>query len=116
LVKKGTRVFGTNGQYVETIVRDRLTYLHQDSAPMGSTFSAGNIGGSGKGNVGGAGINANEPEIPKKIKNRCIATVSAIAGLALAFLPSWKILRYFELFLSSRFQYLFWPVPAAATD
>ena len=41
---------------------------------------------------------------------------SAIAGLALAFLSSWKILRCFQLFLSKKFLYLFWSVPAAATD
>lgn len=63
--KKGTKVFGTNGQYVGTIVGNRLTYLHQDSASIGSTFAAGNIGGSGKGNIGGSGINGNEPKIPK---------------------------------------------------
>jgi hypothetical protein len=63
--KKGTKVFGTNGQYVGTIVRDRLTYLHQDSASMGSTFSAGNIGGSERGNIGSVGINGDEPKIPK---------------------------------------------------
>lgn len=32
---------------------------------MGSTFSAGNIGGSGRGNIGRVGINGDEPKIPK---------------------------------------------------
>jgi hypothetical protein len=61
--KKGNKVFGTNGQYVGTIVGNRLTYRHNDSNSISSPFSAANKGGTGKGNIGGSGISGNEPKI-----------------------------------------------------
>ena len=63
--RKGKKVFGTNGRYIGTFVNNRLTYLSQDSAAISSAFSAGNIGGSGRGNAGGSAINGEEPKIPK---------------------------------------------------
>jgi hypothetical protein len=63
--KKGNKVYGTNGQYVGTIVGNRLTYRHEHSSSVSSTFSASNIGGTGKGNIGGSGMSGSEPKIPK---------------------------------------------------
>ena len=63
--KKGDKVYDTNGRYVGTIVGNRLTYRHEHSGSSSSSFSAANIGGSGKGNVGGSGISGSEPKIPK---------------------------------------------------
>jgi hypothetical protein len=60
--KKGNKVYGTNGQYVGTIVGNRVTHRHNDSTSISSPFSAGNIGGSVKGNIGGSGINGDEPK------------------------------------------------------
>ncbi len=63
--KKGNKVYGTDGRYVGTIVGNRLTYRHEHSSSISSTFSASNIGGTGKGNVGGSGISGSEPKISK---------------------------------------------------
>lgn len=61
---KGNKVFGTNGKYVGTIVGDRLVYRSSESGNVGSSFSAGNIGGSGTGHKGGSGVSGEEPNIP----------------------------------------------------
>ncbi len=61
---KGSKVYGTNGRYVGTIVGDRLVYRSSQGATMGSSFSAGSIGGSGLANRGGSGIWGEEPNIP----------------------------------------------------
>ena len=37
---RGSKVFGTDGRYVGTIVGDRLVYRATDSAAMGSPFAA----------------------------------------------------------------------------
>ncbi len=39
---KGSKVFGTDGRYVGTIVGDRLVYRSTDRAAVGSPFSVAN--------------------------------------------------------------------------
>jgi hypothetical protein len=60
----GNKVFGTNGRYVGTIVKDRFVYRSTDSAVIKSVFSASNRVGTGKANHGGSVIWGEEPNIP----------------------------------------------------
>lgn len=60
----GEKVFGTNGRYVGTIVKDRLVYRSTNSAAIGSSFSSANRAGSAKANRAGSGIWGDEPNIP----------------------------------------------------
>ncbi|EGR0366759.1 hypothetical protein FHO46_18925 [Vibrio cholerae] len=61
---RGSKVFGTDGRYVGTIVNDRLVYRAADSASVGSPFSVANRIGSAKANRAGAAIMGEEPRIP----------------------------------------------------
>lgn len=62
---RGEKVFGTDGRYVGSIVNDRLVYRSSHSSSVGSSFSASNRSGTGKGNRGGSGIWGDEPNIPE---------------------------------------------------
>lgn len=61
---KGKKVYGTDGQYVGTIVRDRLVYRSTDSATINSPFAAANRVGTAKADRAGGAIIGDEPDIP----------------------------------------------------
>lgn len=61
---KGEKVFGPDGQYVGTIVNDRLVYRSTHSASIGSPFAAGNRAGTARGHRAGSAIWGDEPDIP----------------------------------------------------
>jgi len=61
---RGSKVFGTDGRYVGTIVGDRLVYRSTDSACIGSPFSTANRAGSARANRAGSAIWGDEPNIP----------------------------------------------------
>jgi hypothetical protein len=61
---KGSKVFGTDGRYVGSIVGDRLVYRSTDSAAIGSPFAVANRAGSARANRAGAAIWGEEPDIP----------------------------------------------------
>lgn len=60
----GSKVFGTDGRYVGTIVGDRLVYRSTDSACIGSPFAVANRAGSARANHAGSAIWGDEPDIP----------------------------------------------------
>jgi hypothetical protein len=61
---KGSKVFGTDGRYVGTIVGERLVYRSTDSASIGSPFAAAHRAGSARANRAGSAIWGDEPDIP----------------------------------------------------
>jgi hypothetical protein len=61
---RGSKVFGTDGRYVGTIVGDRLVYRSTDSASIGSPFTAAHRAGSARANRAGSAILGDEPDIP----------------------------------------------------
>ena len=61
---RGSKVFGTDGRYVGTIVGDRLVYRSTDSAAIGSPFAAANRAGTARANRAGSAIWGDEPDIP----------------------------------------------------
>jgi hypothetical protein len=61
---KGEKVYGTDGHYVGTIVRDRLVYRSTQSATISSPFSSADRAGSGRANHVGSAIWGDEPNIP----------------------------------------------------
>jgi len=61
---RGTKVFGTDGRYVGTIVGDRLVYRSTDTASIGSPFAAANRAGSARADRAGSAIWGEEPDIP----------------------------------------------------
>jgi hypothetical protein len=61
---QGKKVYGTDGQYVGTIVRDRLVYRSTDSATISSPFPSANRVGTAKADRVGAAIMGHEPDIP----------------------------------------------------
>jgi hypothetical protein len=61
---RGSKVFGTDGRYVGTIVGDRLVYRSTDSAAIGSPFAAANRAGTARANRAGSAIWGDEPNIP----------------------------------------------------
>ena len=61
---KGDRVFGTDGSYVGTIVRDRLVYRSTHSARISSPFVRANRAGTARANRAGSAMWGDEPEIP----------------------------------------------------
>lgn len=61
---KGSKVFGTDGLYVGTIVSDRLVYRSTDSAGRGSPFSSAHRSGSARANRAGSALWGDEPNIP----------------------------------------------------
>ena len=61
---QGSKVFGTDGCYIGTIVNDRLVYRSTDSASIGSPFCVANRVGCAKANRVGSAIMGDEPRIP----------------------------------------------------
>jgi hypothetical protein len=61
---RGSKVFGTDGRYLGTIVGDRLVYRSTDSAAIGSPFAAASRVGIARANRAGAAIWGDEPNIP----------------------------------------------------
>jgi hypothetical protein len=62
---RGEKVFGPDGQYVGTIVGDRLIYRSTHSASIGPVFSVANRAGSAKANRVGSAQWGDEPTIPE---------------------------------------------------
>jgi len=60
----GSKVFGPNGQYVGTIVGDRLVYRSTDSAAVGSSRASSSRAGSAMANAAGSAVWGDEPDIP----------------------------------------------------
>jgi len=61
---KGKNVYGADGQYVGTIINDRLVYRSTHSASIGSPFSAANRTGTTKADRASSAIWGDEPNIP----------------------------------------------------
>lgn len=61
---RNDRVFDTRGQYVGTIVGNRLVYRSTHSASIGSPFSASNRSGIGRAHAAGSAVWGDEPDIP----------------------------------------------------
>jgi len=62
---KGEKAYGTDGQYVGTIINDQLVYRSTDSAGISSPFVAANRTGSAKANRAGSATWGDEPNIPE---------------------------------------------------
>ncbi len=61
---RSNKVYGTNGNYVGTIIGDRLVYRSTDSIGKSSVFTAANICGTAKCNQTGLAVLGDEPNIP----------------------------------------------------
>ena len=61
---KGSKVYGTDGRYVGTIVSHRLVYRSSDGASVISPFRAANRAGTCHSNRSGLAIQGDEPNIP----------------------------------------------------
>ena len=61
---RNDKVYGDGGEYVGTIVGDRLVYRSTESATVSSPFSAANRAGTGRANAAGSAIWGDEPNIP----------------------------------------------------
>lgn len=60
----GSKVFGTNGHYVGTIINERLVFRSTDSANVGSSFCVANRVGFARANRVGSAIMGDEPKVP----------------------------------------------------
>ncbi|HAQ41996.1 MAG TPA: hypothetical protein DCM73_14965 [Clostridiales bacterium] len=61
---KNEKVYGINGQYVGTIIGDRLVYRSTDSAGVSSSFATANRAGAASANRAGSAVWGDEPDIP----------------------------------------------------
>lgn len=61
---KGTKVFGPNGQYVGSVVNDRLVFRSTDSAAISSPFAVADRAGTARANRAASAMWGDEPVIP----------------------------------------------------
>lgn len=61
----GTKAFGPSGQYVGTLVDDRLVYRSTDSAVIGSSFVRRAGSGSAQARAVGSAIWGDEPKLDR---------------------------------------------------
>jgi hypothetical protein len=61
---KGKKAYGPDGQYVGTLVGNRLVYRSTDSATIGSPFAQRAHAGTANASAVGAAVLGDEPPIP----------------------------------------------------
>jgi hypothetical protein len=59
--RRGDKVYGPDGRYAGTIVRDRVVYRSTDSATIGSAFAPRAASGSASANHAGSAMWGDEP-------------------------------------------------------